>query len=96
MEVLVTSIGILSNPNCEYEANFVPFRTLAIYANSTTYDPLEALKIAIQVINRIISSTNPLEDWSSLFVSNKASHPIEISDIELLCDLFYLPHKYGK
>jgi len=76
-------IGILSNPNCEYEANFVPFRTLAIYANSTTYDPLEALKIAIQ-------------DWSSLFVSNKASHPIEISDVELLCDLFYLPYKYGK
>lgn len=47
-------VGIVSNPNCEYEANFVPLRTLAIYANSKdSYDPEKALEQAVEVTEYI-------------------------------------------
>lgn len=76
--------GILSNPNCEYEANFVPLKTLGLWINQSKhgeYDPRKALQLGI-------------EEWFQEF-GTTTIHNLEIEDINWLCDVFYLPHKHG-
>ena len=78
--------GILSNPNCEFEANFVPLRTLAMYAQAIgPYDPRKAYSIA-------------LNEWIPEWRLQKGgtAGPITSVELELLGDCFYLPHHHGR
>jgi protein O-GlcNAcase/histone acetyltransferase len=73
--------GILSNPNCEFEANFVPLRTLAAYFRTTeTYDPRRAYLDAL---------AEWLGEWKT------AGPAITIRELEVLADCLYLPHAFG-
>jgi len=73
--------GILINPNCEFEANFIPVRTLSRYLDSSSrYHPRE-------------SYLEALREWLPAFagVGNKWS----LDEVNFLGDLFYLPHESG-
>src|SRR5213594_3231067 len=49
LEVRDAVAGILSNPNCEFEANYIPLRTLAMYAQAVgEWDPRRAFHAALQ------------------------------------------------
>jgi beta-N-acetylglucosaminidase-like protein len=75
--------GILSNPNCEFAANFVPLRTLALFTQSkNNWQPGKALQQA-------------LTEWLPEFAS-RAKDPVTLRNLELLVDMFYLPHESGK
>lgn len=74
--------GLLSNPNCEYEGNFVPLRTLSLFtaasARGETYDPRAAFMQATA-------------EWHPRF-SGSGLTP---EDISLLGDFYYLPFENG-
>ncbi|MDA1274237.1 MAG: beta-N-acetylglucosaminidase domain-containing protein [Verrucomicrobia bacterium] len=74
--------GILLNPNCQFEANFVPVRTLAAFVNAdSSYDPRSSFEKAI-------------EEWLPSFVP-AGSECIDRNQLAFLGDLFYLPHAFG-
>ncbi len=79
--------GVLSNPNCEFEANFIPIRTLAMWAKATgKWEPGEAYLAA-------------LKEWLPAFVRHDSTgHLVHLSERELrwLCDCFYLPFRHGE
>ncbi|MEO6036266.1 MAG: beta-N-acetylglucosaminidase domain-containing protein, partial [Verrucomicrobiota bacterium] len=73
--------GILSNPNCEFEANYVPLRTLAAYAQAAaTYEPHTAYLEA-------------LSEWQ---LEWKTAGPVITGrELELLADCLHLPNAFG-
>ncbi|PYK96541.1 MAG: hypothetical protein DME19_19445 [Verrucomicrobia bacterium] len=74
--------GILSNPNCEFEANYVPLRTLAMYADADAdWDPRAAYQSA-------------LKGWLLSWKTHKTGG-ISMHELELFCDCFYLPFQSG-
>lgn len=74
--------GILLNPNCQFEANYIPIKTFASFLSSdSSWNPREACKTGI-------------EEWLSEFASDGKS-VIDLSDLELLVDVFYLPYRFG-
>ena len=74
--------GLLSNPNCEFEANFVPLHTLASYARgSDGWTPEGALAAACDA-------------WLPAF-SSRSERPFTREDLDLLVALFFLPHRAG-
>lgn len=74
--------GILSNPNCEFAANFVPLRTLALYAQAKEiWRPREAFAQA-------------LAEWRPFFAA-QAKSAVTARELELLGDIFYLPYEFG-
>jgi protein O-GlcNAcase/histone acetyltransferase len=74
--------GILTNPNCEFEANFVPIRTLAAYARARgRWHPRRAYRMAVR---------EWLRQWKT-HGKRRVSH----HDLELLGDCLYLPHLHG-
>lgn len=82
LELREEVLGILSNPNCEFEANFVPLRTLAMYAASkNTWNPRQAYRKAL---------TEWLSRWSC------RGNTIRAADLKLLSDCLYLPHSSGE
>jgi hypothetical protein len=79
--------GILMNPNCEYEANFVPFRTFANWANAPDTSSVSGSFTATNLRNAIA-------EWLPLFDGPK-QHPFSGADLELLVDWHHLPHRHG-
>lgn len=73
--------GVLSNPNIEFEANFVPLHTLATYGRERDWDEAAALRAA-------------RADWLPRF-RTRAGRPFTAADLELLVDLLYLPFSDG-
>ncbi len=74
--------GILSNPNCEFETNYIPLRTLAMYAQAEQeWDPRRAFQAA-------------LRGWSLQWKLHKPGG-LSAEELELLCDCFYLPTQLG-
>ena len=74
--------GILSNPNNEFEANFVPLRTLALYSREECYESRAAYSQA-------------LKEWLPRFKTH-GKEAITLEELELLGDLFYLPFEHGE
>src|SRR5437867_7633767 len=74
--------GILSNPNCEFEANYVPLRTLAMFAQAE--DPW----------NTQAACQAALKGWLLQWKTHPA-HPVSLRDLELLCDCFHSPYTHG-
>ena len=73
--------GILTNPNCEFEANFIPIHTLATYASAKTdYNPRDAFKAALPEWHR---------EWTT------AGAAITVQEVERLADCLYLPDQFG-
>ncbi|HRI12500.1 MAG TPA: beta-N-acetylglucosaminidase domain-containing protein [Verrucomicrobiota bacterium] len=77
--------GILINPNCEFDLNFVPIHTLAAYARNNSVWNLRTIHEAWR---------QAIRDWIPEF---HALEPTLISeaDVTLLADCFYLPYSLG-
>ena len=74
--------GILSNPNCQFEANYVPLRTLAMFAQAKdNWHPRQAYQTA-------------LKDWLLQWKTQPA-RPIAALELEFLCDCLHLPYQHG-
>lgn len=74
--------GILSNPNCEFEANFVPLHTLGAYCRAAgAWDEGRALAESARA-------------WLPSFAT-RTGRPFAQEDLDLLIDLFYLPYSAG-
>jgi protein O-GlcNAcase/histone acetyltransferase len=74
--------GVLLNPNCQFEANFVPIHTLGQYwTQPNPPAPAEAHRTAVNA-------------WLPLFAS-RSPHPLDRDQLGLLCDLFHLPGACG-
>jgi protein O-GlcNAcase/histone acetyltransferase len=74
--------GILSNPNCEFEANRVPLRTLGGYVRARgRWNPRRAYRDAL---------VEWLPEWDV-----HGSDPITVEELELLGDCLYLPREAG-
>jgi len=75
--------GILINPNCEFEANFVVLKTLAAFLAATgSWDSRGAYEAA-------------LADWLPRF-STVGKDRVSLDDLVLLGDTYYLPHEQGR
>ena len=79
-----TVSGIFSNANCEFHPNFVPFRTLALFAaDPAAYRPVAAFQQAVT-------------EWHATGVfSSHGPDPFSPDDVQLLCELLYLPFQHG-
>ncbi len=75
--------GIISNPNCEFEANFIPLYTLGLYlADPSNYEPAAAY-------------AHGLEEWLPRFALHEGDH-LTLEEVRLLGDLHYLPFQAGE
>jgi protein O-GlcNAcase/histone acetyltransferase len=75
-------VGVLSNPNNEFEANFVPLWTLAEYAKAQgLWRPKDAYRRAV-------------EAWLPRF-AKRGGEPFTVAEVEQLGELFYLPFTLG-
>jgi protein O-GlcNAcase/histone acetyltransferase len=74
--------GILLNPNCQFEANFVPVHTLGAYCQSEGDSDERA------------HYRRALVQWLPAF-AGRTSRALAIEALELLGDLLYLPSRLG-
>jgi len=94
--------GVLSNPNCEFELNFVPLHTLAQFAGAPVSDPArrdpsdDARRIGDRrsAYSPAVAWQRALADWLPHFTS-LAPTVITHADVELLGDCFHLPYAQG-
>jgi protein O-GlcNAcase/histone acetyltransferase len=77
-------VGILLNPNCQFEANFIPIQTLGDYLRAATeeYSPRTAY---LRAIGRWLPEFTPC-----------TGEAITADDLEWLGDLLYLPTEFGE
>jgi protein O-GlcNAcase/histone acetyltransferase len=96
--------GVLSNPNCEFEVNFVPLRTLALWNSAQeSWKPREAYVRALQewlpswqLQTPAVSPSLNLEPETGILTSLVASmSAIGPRQLEWLADCFYLPFESG-
>lgn len=74
--------GVLLNPNCEFEANYIPLHTLGDYVQAgTEWDPAAARAAAVA-------------RWLPAFTS-RTGREVTRADLDLLVDLFHLPFQAG-
>lgn len=75
--------GILQNPNCQFEANFIPVRTLGDYVvKGPAYAPGAAYAAAVQA-------------WLPSFKS-RGRRDFTLADVQLAADIFHLPTEHGE
>ena len=67
--------GILLNPNCEFELNFIPIKTFSDFCQG----------------GREESYQNAQTEWYTQF-----EECISLDELQLLIEVFHLPHKFGK
>ena len=81
-DILPLISGFITNPNNEFDANFVPVHTTGQFVNATTYNPQAALDAA-------------LRDWQPFFSFAFGNNALGLDEIHLLVDLFYQPFTCG-
>lgn len=74
--------GVITNPNNEFEANFIPIRSLALYASSERYDAAAAYDAMVAA-------------WLSHFKTH-GLEPITHEELALLVDVCSLPFRHGE
>ncbi|MBI4323915.1 MAG: beta-N-acetylglucosaminidase domain-containing protein [Chloroflexi bacterium] len=98
--------GVLTNPNCQFEANFIPIRTLGLYAREQErWEPRRAYLESLQAwLPAFAGDSAHGAQVSNLRGGNPArppafggdsAGPVVFDDLELLGDVFYLPHEFG-
>jgi protein O-GlcNAcase/histone acetyltransferase len=74
--------GILANPNCEFEANYVPLHTLARFVNRRLpWNPRDAYQRALR---------DWLPEWRTV-----SGRRFTLREIEFIADCFHLPTRLG-
>jgi protein O-GlcNAcase/histone acetyltransferase len=74
--------GVMANPNNEFEVNYLPLRSLALYAQDENYEA-----------HRVYEAL--LEAWLPQFTTY-GSEPITLEELKLLVDVLYLPFTLGE
>ena len=74
--------GVLSNPNCEFEANYIPLHTLGAYVNASGSWDVEA------------ALDESCRRWLPSFRC-QTRREFTFEDLRLLVDLYYLPFSAG-
>lgn len=74
--------GVLANPNSEFEVNYLPLRSLALYVQGENYEAREVYEAL-------------LEAWLPQF-STHGKEPVTLEELRLLVDLLYLPFTLGE
>ena len=75
--------GIMMNPNCEFEANFIPFYSLGRYVDQgTDYCPIQTFVDGLRLWMD--------EEFDSV------GDPWTVEELELFASLYYLPFQLGK
>ncbi len=83
-ELLGEITGVLSNPNCQFEANFIPVRTLAAYVRDPrAYSPRAAYHEALAA-------------WLPAFKSRGRGSALTLDALQLAADIFHLPTEAGE
>jgi protein O-GlcNAcase/histone acetyltransferase len=78
--------GIMVNPNCEFEANFVPLHTLGSFVHHReTWESRAAFLDAIQAW---------LPRWR-LYSRQGELRSVGVEELTAFCDCFYLPFEHG-
>lgn len=75
--------GVLLNPNCEFEANFIPVHTLAAWCRDgapPAWDPIAAFRAAVM-------------DWLPSFQGG--TPPVQPDDLTWIAEVFHLPFNLG-
>jgi protein O-GlcNAcase/histone acetyltransferase len=75
--------GLLSNPNCEFQLNYIPLRTLGEFVRfppTTKWDARQAYLSAMR-------------EWLPRFAT--IGQPVTLEDLILFGDCYYLPHEEG-
>lgn len=75
--------GLLSNPNCEFQLNYIPLRTLGEFVRSpatTSWDARQAYLSAMR-------------EWLPRFAT--IGQPLTLEDLTRFGDCYYLPHEEG-
>ncbi len=80
-ELLGVVAGLLSNPNCEFPLNYVPLRTLAVFAQGNEFWNAREAYLAT------------MREWLPRFTT--LGQPAALDDLVLLGDAYYLPHEEG-
>jgi protein O-GlcNAcase/histone acetyltransferase len=80
-EILDLVDGFITNPNNEFEANFVPVRATGLFANGASG---EAAAFALA-----------LEAWQPRFKLAFTGETLTAEEVRLLAELFYQPFKCG-
>lgn len=75
--------GISCNLNCQFEMNFVPLRSFALFLESESAWDSDAAYL------------QSMQEWLNQFATD-GDVTISRGDLELLGDLFYLPFKLGR
>lgn len=83
VDILELVDGIITNPNNEFEANFVPVRTTGLFANGSDD---EAANLAMA-----------LKAWQPRFrlAFRSDNDVLTVEDVRLLAELFYQPFRNG-
>lgn len=82
-ELLAEVAGVISNPNCEYEANMVPLMTLGMYLGDPDgYRPATAYPEALRA-------------WLPRFALHGGG-TLDLDEVRLLADLHHLPFEPGE
>jgi len=115
--------GVLTNPNCQYDSNFVAIHTLGAWKQSYKGKQSENSEDEIVQIedSKVLDSklnesnisdeeehvdhgdycpkrslVNALSDWLPSFNTSGVAERIDLEDLVLLSDFFFLPYEYGK
>jgi beta-N-acetylglucosaminidase len=105
-EMLSHVKGILTNPNCEFELDFMAFRTLSLYLNPSDISAEHRIRVhdgngpAPRTYVPRAAYFQALSEWlvqfhSSIHSQEDASKHISFEDLVMVGDLFYLPHEHG-
>lgn len=81
-EIRQLGAGVLLNPSCQFELNFVPLHTLGAFLESgANYNHRDAIQAAV---------TDWLPDWERL-----QGEPFPMEIVQVLVDCFHLPFENG-
>jgi protein O-GlcNAcase / histone acetyltransferase len=80
-ELLEAVNGIFTNPNCEFELNYVPIRTLAEFVHGE--EPWDCRAVYVRA----------LEQWRPQFAT--VGRALELDELMQFTDCYYLPHEEG-
>lgn len=73
--------GLLLNPNCEYEANYVPFFSLGEWNKAKSQEDYDKEKVFEQGLVKWLAEFNP---------------EIRLDEVRLFANLNFLPFAYGR
>jgi len=84
--------GAMTNPNCEFSLNIPAIASLAEWASNSKWDSSHE-KILKELLEEF--EEGPHARIARTAPAKEEDGPLTLSDVELLCQMFWLPHSHG-